>query len=178
MGNTVSAHICQIKVVRPYAVILYRLRLDHSNHWWKKLVSLGVTKFGVLDGKASTHVWQNPQLKSMGNTVSAHICQIKVIRPYPDILYKLRLDHSIHWWKKLVSLGTTKFGVLDGEASTHVWQNPQLKSMGNTVSAHICQIKVFRPNPVILYRLRLDHSIHWLKKIAVPRNDQIWGTRW
>ena len=33
--------------------------------------------------------------------------------------------------------------------------------MGNTVSAHICQLKVFRPYPVILYRLRLDPSIHW-----------------
>ena len=68
-----------------------------------------------------------------------------------------------------MSVGTTKFGVLDGEASTHVWQNPQLKSIGNTVSAHISQIKVFRPYPVILYRLRLDHSIHWGKKIGVPR---------
>ena len=44
--------------------------------------------------------------------------------------------------------------------------------MGNTVSAHIYEIKVFRPYPVILYRLRLDHSIHWWKKIGVPRNDQ------
>ena len=178
MGNTVSAHICQIKVVRPYPVILYKLRLDHSIHWWKKMVSLGMTKFGVLDSKASTHIWQNPQLKSMGNTVSAHICQIKVVRPYPVILYKLRLDHSIHWWKKMVSLGMTKFGVLDSKASTHIWQNPQLKSMGNTVSAHICQIKVVRPYPVILYKLRLAHSIHWWKKIDVPRNDQIWRTRW
>ena len=41
--------------------------------------------------------------------------------------------------------------------------------MGNTVSAHIYEIKVFRPYPVILYRLRLDHSIHWWKKIGVPR---------
>ena len=48
----------------------------------------------------------------MGNTVSAHICQLKVFRPYPVVLYRLRLDPSIHWWKKLVSLGTTKFGVL------------------------------------------------------------------
>ena len=32
--------------------------------------------------------------------------------------------------------------------------------MGNTVSAHICHIKVFRPYPVILYRLRLDPSIY------------------
>ena len=54
------------------------------------------------------------------------------------------------------------------------WQNPHLKSMGNTVSAHIYEIKVFRPNPVILYRLTLDHSIHWWKKIGVPRNDQNW----
>ena len=40
--------------------------------------------------------------------------------------------------------------------------------MGNTVSAHIYEIKVFRPYPVILYRLRQDHSIHWWKKIGVP----------
>ena len=97
----------------------------------------------------------------MGNTVSAHIYEIKVFRPYPVILYRLRLDHSIHWWKKI-----------------DAWQNPHLKSMGNTVSAHIYEIKVFRPYPVILYRLRLDHSIHWWKKIGVPRNDQNWHTRW
>ena len=36
----------------------------------------------------------------MGNTVSAHICHIKVFRPYPVILYRLRLDPSIYWWKK------------------------------------------------------------------------------
>ena len=47
--------------------------------------------------------------------------------------------------------------------------------MGNTVSAHICRFKVFRPYPVILYRLRLDPSIYWWKKIGVPRNDQICG---
>ena len=45
--------------------------------------------------------------------------------------------------KKLMSLGTTKIGVLDGEVSTHVRQNAYLKSMGNTVSAHIYEIKVF-----------------------------------
>ena len=56
----------------------------------------------------------------MGNTVSAHMCQLKVFRPYPVILYRLRLDPSIYWWKKLVSLGTSKFGVLGGKASTHV----------------------------------------------------------
>ena len=50
--------------------------------------------------------------------------------------------------------------------------------MGNTVSAHIYEIKVFSPYPVISYRLRLDHSIHWWKKIGVPRNDQNWCTRW
>ena len=50
--------------------------------------------------------------------------------------------------------------------------------MGNTVSAHIYEIKVFRPYPVILYRHRLDHSIHWWKKIGVLRNDQNWRTRW
>ena len=44
--------------------------------------------------------------------------------------------------------------------------------MGNTVSAHIYEIKVFRPYPVVLYILRLDHSIHWWKNIGVPRNDK------
>ena len=56
----------------------------------------------------------------MGNTVSAHICHIKVFRPYPVILYRLRLDPSIYWWKKLVSLGTSKFGVLGGKATVLV----------------------------------------------------------
>ena len=83
-------------------------------------MSLGTTKIGALDGKASTHVRRNAHLKSMGNTVSAHIYEIKVFRPYPVILYRLILDHAIHWWKKLVSLETTKIGVLDGKASTHV----------------------------------------------------------
>ena len=98
----------------------------------------------------------------------------------PTLLYCIDSDWTTLsiGGKKLVSLGTTKFGVLDGKASSHVWQNPELKSMENTVSAHISQIKVFRPYPVILYRLRLDHSIHWWKKIGVPRNDQIWHTRW
>ena len=50
--------------------------------------------------------------------------------------------------------------------------------MENTVSTHIYDIKVFRPDPVILYRLRLDHSNHWWKKIGVPRKDQNWRTRW
>ena len=49
--------------------------------------------------------------------------------------------------------------------------------MGNTVSGHICHIKVFRLYPVVLYRLRLDPSVYWSKKIGVPRNDQIWRTQ-
>ena len=114
----------------------------------------------------------------MGNTVSAYIYEIKVFRPYPVIFYRLRQDPSIHWWKKLVSLGPTKIGVLDGKASTHVRRNAHLKSMGNTVSAHIYEIKVFRPYPVILFRLRLEHSIHWWKKSGVPQNDQNWRIRW
>ena len=61
----------------------------------------------------------------MGNSVSAHIYETKVFRPYPVILYRLRLDPSIHWWKKiggkkLVSLGTTKFGVHGGKVTVHV----------------------------------------------------------
>ena len=83
--------------------------------------------------------------------------------------------------KKLVSLRTTKFGVLSAKTTVLVyiaWPNPHLKSMGNTVSAHIYEIKVFRPYPVILYKLRLDPSIYRWKKIGVHRNDQIWRTRW
>ena len=56
----------------------------------------------------------------MGNTVSGHIYRFKVFRPYPVILYRLRLDPSIYWWKKIGVLGTTKLGVLGGKASTHV----------------------------------------------------------
>ena len=70
--------------------------------------------------------------------------------------------------------------------------------MGNTVSAHICHIKVFNQWEILLVEkklfptadlrsltnspfkilLRLDPSIYWWKKIGVPRNDQIWRTRW
>ena len=56
----------------------------------------------------------------MGNTVSGHICHIKVFRPYPVILYRLRLDPSIYWWKKIGVLGTSKFGVLGGKATVLV----------------------------------------------------------
>ena len=50
--------------------------------------------------------------------------------------------------------------------------------MGNTVSGHIYEIKVFRPYPAIFYRLRLNPSIYWWKKIGVPRNEQIPRTQW
>ena len=57
MGNSVSAHIYETKVFRPYPVILYRLRLDPSIHWWKKIgVPRNETKFGVLGGKVTVHV--------------------------------------------------------------------------------------------------------------------------
>ena len=55
---------------------------------------------------------------------------------------------------KLVSLGMTKIGILDGKASIHVRRNAYLKSMGDTVFAHMYEIKIFRPHHVILYRLR------------------------
>ena len=69
----------------------------------------------------------------MGNSVSAHIFKTKVFKPYPVILYRHRLDQSIHWWKKigvhggkkLVSLGTTKFGVLGGKATVLVYMHGQ-----------------------------------------------------
>ena len=98
----------------------------------------------------------------------------------PTLLYCINSDWTTLsiGRKKLVSLGKTKIGILDGKASTHVRRNADLKSMGNTVSAHVYEIKVFRPYPVILYRLRLDHSVHWWKKIGVPRNDQNSRTRW
>ena len=110
----------------------------------------------------------------MGNSVSAHIYETKVFRPYPVILYGLRLDPSIHWWKKI------------GVPRNHQIWRTRVYLVREIVflyfrpwtPAHIYETKVFRPYPVILYRLRLDPSIHWWKKIGVPRNHQIWRTRW
>ena len=61
----------------------------------------------------------------MGNSVSAHIYETKVFRPYPVILYTLRLDPSIHWWEKIGVLGTTKFGVLGGKVTVLVYMYGQ-----------------------------------------------------
>ena len=63
----------------------------------------------------------------------------------PTLLYCIDSDWTTLsiCGKKLVSLGTTKIGVLDGEVTTHARRNAHLKSMGNTVSAHIYEIKVF-----------------------------------
>ena len=68
MGNSVSAHIYETKVFRPYPVILYRLRLDPSIQ--KKLLggvprnrSLDPTqKFGILGGKATVLVYMHDQI--------------------------------------------------------------------------------------------------------------------
>ena len=113
----------------------------------------------------------------MGNSVSAHIYETKVFRPCPVILYRLRLDPSIHWWEIIGVHRNDQ--ILGGKVTVLVYMHGQspIKSMGNSVSAHIYETKVFRPYPVILYRLRLDPSIHWWEKIGVPRNDQIWRTR-
>ena len=62
----------------------------------------------------------------MGNSVSAHIYEAKVFRNYPVILYRLRLDPSIHWWKKIGVLGTTKFGVLGGNSTVLVYMHDQI----------------------------------------------------
>ena len=63
MGNTVSAHIYEIKVFRPYPVILYRLSRDHDHPiGGKKLVSLGTTKIGVLNGKAPVLVYMHGKI--------------------------------------------------------------------------------------------------------------------
>ena len=40
MGNSVSAHIYETKVFRPYPVIMYTLRLDQMSIGGKQLVSL------------------------------------------------------------------------------------------------------------------------------------------
>ena len=56
----------------------------------------------------------------MGNTVSAHICRCKVFRR--TLLYCIDSDWTplSIGGKKLVSLGTTKFGVLGGKATVLV----------------------------------------------------------
>ena len=48
--------------------------------------------------------------------------------------------------------------------------------MGNTVSGHICHIKVFRPYPVILYRLH--GPLYMVEKNWCPSERPIWRTRW
>ena len=55
----------------------------------------------------------------MGNTVSAHICHIK---GDPTLLYCIDSDWTplSIGGKKLVSLGTSKFGVLGGKATVLV----------------------------------------------------------
>ena len=80
-------------------------------------MSLGTTKIGVLDGKASTHVKNS---KSKGNTVSAHI--------YPTLLYCIDSDWTTLsiGGKKLVSLGTTEIGVLDGKAPVLVYMHGKI----------------------------------------------------
>ena len=63
MGNSVSAHIYETKVFRPYPVILYRFRLGpRLSIGGKKLVSLGTTKFGVLGGKVTVLVYMHDQI--------------------------------------------------------------------------------------------------------------------
>ena len=144
-------------------------------------MSLGTTKIGVLDGKAPVLVYMHGKIPIENQwEILFLLISTKLRSLDPTLLYCIDSDWTTLsiGGKKLVSLGTTKIGVLDGKASTHVRRNPHLKSMGNTVFAHIYEIKVFRPYPAILYRLRLDHSIHWWKKIGVPRNDQNWRTRW
>ena len=88
MGNSVSAHIYETKVFRPYPVILYRLRLDPSIHWWEKIGVPGTT----------VQIWRT--------------------RPYPG--------KDPTGVKKLVSLGTTKFGVLGGKATVLVYMYDQI----------------------------------------------------
>ena len=62
----------------------------------------------------------------MGNTISAHSYEIEVFRPYPIVLYRLRLDPSIHCCKKMVPLGTNKFGVLGGKATVLVYMYDEI----------------------------------------------------
>ena len=63
----------------------------------------------------------------MGNTVSAHIYEIKVFRD-PTLLYCIDSDWTTLsiGGKKLVSLGTTKIGVLDGKAPVLVYMHGKI----------------------------------------------------
>ena len=108
-----------------------------------------MTKIGVLDGEVSTYVRRKTHLKSMGNTVSAHIYEIKVFRLYPVILYRLRLDHSIHWWKIIDVPRNTKIGILDGKASIHVRRNAHLKS--REILFLLISTKLRSLDPTLLY---------------------------
>ena len=61
----------------------------------------------------------------MGNSVSAHIYETKVLDP--TLLYCIDSDWTplSIGGKKLVSLGTTKFGVLGGKATVLVYMHGQ-----------------------------------------------------
>ena len=107
----------------------------------------------------------------MGNTVSAHIYEIKVFRPYPVILYRLRLDHSIHWWKKI---GVPRNDpALDGKASTHVRRNAHLKSMG------LISTKLRSLDPTLLYCIDSTGPLYPLvEKNWCPSEQPKLVTRW
>ena len=101
MGNTVSAHIYEIKVFRPYPVILYRLRLDHSYPLVEK--------------------------NRLGNTVLLISTKLRSLDP--TLLYCIDSDWTTLsiGGKKLVSLGTTKIGhVLDGKAPVLVYMHGKI----------------------------------------------------
>ena len=56
----------------------------------------------------------------MGNSVSAHIYETEVFRPYPVYCIDSDWTPLSIGGKKLVSLRTTKFGVLGGKVTVHV----------------------------------------------------------
>ena len=62
MGNSVSAHIYETKVFRPYPVILYRLRLTPLSIGGKKLVSLGTTKLAYSVVRQTVLVYMHDQI--------------------------------------------------------------------------------------------------------------------
>ena len=86
-------------------------------------MSLGTSKFGVLGGKATVLVCMHDKFPILNQweilllLISANLRSLD-----PTLLYCIDSDWTplSIGGKKLVSLGTTKFGVLGGKASTHV----------------------------------------------------------
>ena len=104
-------------------------------------------------------------------------CEIKHENPWEILFHsisaKLRsLDPTLLYciasvWTiggiKLLTLGTTKFSLLDGKVAVLVYMHCKITKCNQS---EILFLLISIPNPVVLYRQRLDHSILWLKKLV------------